>query len=182
MSENVYTYTPPKESKKLKLLTGVFFFAALLLFAFSMSFSLPYEWLVELAAIVLLTGAILLFTRFVFKEYTYKIERTEEGGYDLVVDEITPRTNVTVCRVSLSNIERVELLCEKNADELRRKAKERKRFSYLPDLFVAEGSDCFVFVTECGEPLALRLSADKTLYGILKNAEQGDASEDNSEE
>jgi putative protease len=55
---------------------------------------------------------------------------------------------------------------KENAAELKKAARGRKKFSYCPDLFPT--GECWVFVTECGEELVLKLYADEAMLRMLK--------------
>ena len=118
------------------------------------------------------TLAVLLLTRYIFKSFLIKITSNNNGSFDLTVTECRGkdgRDKVTVCRVALKNVERVVLKTKENEKELRNAQKGRKIFSYCPDL--CPERVCFVFVTECGEPLLLKISPDDTLLTLLESAQ-----------
>ena len=165
-----YSCSPKTKKNNMIAIAGVCFFSAALLYGLICTFDFSFEGVIGIAAVVLFVTSILLLTRYVFKTQVYKVVEREAGSFDLVVDEITGKNKVSVCRVALANIERVEIRDEKNAAELKKAARGRKIFSYCPDLFPV--GECWVFVTECGEELVLKLYADEILFSVLKAAEK----------
>jgi hypothetical protein len=150
------------------------FIAALVLLAFSVIFILPYEGIYQALSTCFFTFSVLIITRYLLKGFVYDVKESSEG-YDLSVTEVRGKSSITVCRVSLSNIEAIETLKINEKEKkrsLRKKAvKEgRKTFSYFPDMLPQ--NECLVFVTECGEPYLLKLAADETLINILVNAQK----------
>ena len=132
---------------------------------------MPFLGVVQFAAALFFTVAVLLLTRYVFKSFLIKVFESGNGRYDLTITECrgkNEKEKITVCRVSLSNIESVVVKTKENAADLKKREKGRKVFSYCPD--ICPEVECFVFVTECGEKLLLKLSPDKTMLEILKNA------------
>ena len=164
-----YKYTPEHKNKTAKSISSILFFTALILLALVACFDLAYEGIMQSVAVLCAVMLILILTRYQFKKFTYKVFQTEKGDYDLTVDEIMGRSCVTVCRVSLSNVEKIMIVKKNNEDRerLRCEARGRKTFSYCPDMLPS--SECCVFVTECGEKLVIKLSPDETLLSILNN-------------
>ena len=165
-----YSYMSSRKNKVATRLSGALFGSAILLLATISVFEVPFLGAFQFACALLFTLAVLVLTRFVFKSFLIKIFEAGEGRYDLTVTECRAKEQITVCRVSLSNIERVVVKTEENSKELRAAQKGRKVYSYCPDL--APDIECFVFVTECGEPLLIKLSPDKTLLDILMNCQK----------
>ena len=169
-----YSYTPQRKKKTINFLMAILFFVAVMLYGFVSTFDLEYEGVMQIISVASFVGAILLLTRFVFKKLKYRVVERDVESYDLVIDEQTGSSCVSVCRIALSNIERVVIHTKENDAELRGMTNGRKIFSYCPDMFPV--GECWVFVTECGEKLLLMLYADDTLFSMLKAAE--DISED----
>ena len=93
-----------------------------------------------------------------------------DGTYDLTVTEWQRKSRMTVCRLSLDGIERVERI--EYADRARRdalkkefRAEGRKTFYYTVNLMPP--SLCYVIATECGEPLAVIIEADERLKELM---------------
>ncbi len=96
-----------------------------------------YKGLVSLAAIILLTLSVMLYTRYIAPVYFYDIMVTEGGEPLFVVRQQTGKRYTTLCRISLYEIVKVE----KETAEQRRGHKtlsEVKKYSYLPTLDPAE--------------------------------------------
>ena len=167
-----YSYSPKAKTNNTRLLMGVLFFTAVILYGIICSVEIKFEGIIGLFAVLCFVGSILLLTRYVYRKQIYRIVERNTDSYDLVIDEITGKNKVSVCRVALANIERVEIRDEKNAAELKKAARGRKKFSYCPDLFPT--GECWVFVTECGEELVLKLYADEILLSMLKAGEKND--------
>ena len=163
-----YSYSPEAKKNNITTLAGVCFFTAALLFGLICTFDFSFEGVIGLFAVLCFVGSILLLTRYVYRKQIYRIVERNADSYDLVIDEITGKNKVSVCRVALANVERVEIRDEKNAAELKKAARGRKIFSYCPDLFPT--GECWVFVTECGEELVLKLYADDTMLEMFKRS------------
>ena len=172
----VYEYSPQKSNKKALGVTIILLSIAIGLFAFTMLFpTLPYRWGLQLIAIVAFVAVVFIISRFIAKTFLYAIVENE-NGLDFTVTEITNagRTRITVCRISLSNIEESHLLdCSnsKNIENLKiiqkqAKSDGRKAFNYCPDINPAEVA--ILLVEECGEKFILKISPDSTLWGYLK--------------
>ncbi len=162
-----YSYLSKSSNNIAQILSGALFFGAAVLLASTAAFELPYEGIFQMLCALLFTLSVLLLTRFVFKSFLLSVFPTD-AGFDFTVTECRAKEKITVCRVSLSNIEKVCVCTEENKKELRAAAKGRKVFSYCPD--IRPEVECFVFVTECGEKLLLKLSPDSTMLEILKSA------------
>ena len=100
------------------------------------------------------------------EEQLYIIGDFNNWGKFNTLNDTSYRVNNGI--VSLSNIERVCVLDEKNKKELREASKGRKVFSYYPQ--ISPEREVFVFVTECGEKLLLKISPDDTMLEILNGA------------
>ena len=162
-----YSYMSKSSNKREKILSGALFFSAVVLLASSAVFELPYEGFFQMLCALLFTFEVFLLTRFVFKSFLLSVFPSD-AGFDFTVTECRAKEKITVCRVSLSNIESVVVKTKENADDLKKREKGRKVFSYCADLRPA--TECYIFVTECGEPLLLKLSPDNTLLSILQTA------------
>ena len=165
-----YSYMSAPSNKLASRLSGALFGSAVLLLATISVFKVPFLGAFQFVCALLFTLAVLVLTRYVFKSFLIKVFEVGEGRYDLTVTECRAKEQITVCRISLSNIERVVVKTKENAKELRRSEKGRRVFSYCPDL--SPELECFVYVTECGEPLLIKLSPDETLLAILMSSQK----------
>ena len=169
---NIYECAPQKNFKKLSGIVMLLICAATVLFLIPSVFSLmPFRWVLQTLGIVCLVAVVYISVRLVGKAFIYAIFENDDGSRDLTVTEVSNggKSRITVCRVSLANIEEVSVLDRRNdTDRMRIKqlTRGRKRFAYHPD-FNPRGA-CYVSVTECGEPLTIKLAEDKRLIEYLK--------------
>ena len=175
---NVYEYSPPKSNKKASGIILILFSLAAGLFLFTLLFpNIPFKWAIQLISIVAFVAVIFIISRYVAKSFVYAITEADDGTLDLTVTEITNagRTQITVCRIALSNIEEVYLLDRSNPEHIEKikslqksaKADGRKSFNYCPDINPTEL--CIILVEECGEKFLIKISPDSTLWKYLKN-------------
>lgn len=171
---NLFEFRPQKNTKKLALTTGLLIIgAAVLMLATMVIENIPYRWAIQLLSLGMLVVGIFITTRYVMKSYIYAIIRNDEGGKDLTVTEVQSRHVITVCRIGLDNIEQVVSVPVGNREadtEVKNKIKseKRKQFNYCADLF-AEKYIC-IFVKECGEAIAIKLTWDEELENVLEGA------------
>lgn len=168
----MYEITPKKSNNKGAYTAAVLLIAAFAAMMFSKIPNLPYRSVMQLAAMVMLAFSILMMTRYTLSAYSYAITPTRGAEeFDFTVTELKRKSHITVCRISLSSIEKVALVKasdKKLSAKLKASAKSRKRFNYCID--VAPSQYIYLFAEECGESIALKLSYDKKLYSILKEA------------
>lgn len=181
----MYEYIPEKNPKKM---TGILILlgaaAALMLLLPSVLESLPYKWSFQLVGVGVIAAMIYIVSVYSARSFVYRIRAREDAsgvvcGYDLTVTEVNQRSAVTVCRIGLENISAVERVSEGRAAARAQKKnavnKGYKRFNYVADL----GSPvrCVIYACECGENVAVRISADEYLYGILTESISGEKRE-----
>ena len=171
----MYEYTPKKENNKAAHLTLLLLIGGFLLLALTSAFpSLPFRWAFQIVGILLIGIGIYLYTRYFTRTFSYAIVVREDGSRDLTVTECQRKSRVTVCRLSLSGIERIEIV--RAADRERAKALKkmllaegRKLFSYTVNL--APASVCYLVATECGQPLVILFEPDAQLLRMLEGNE-----------
>ena len=170
----VYEYIPQKNLKKISGMLTVLISAAVGFFLFPTLFpTLPLRWIFQLSGVVCLVAVIFIASRYIGKSIIYAVIDNGEGGLDLTVTEVTNggRSRITVCRFSIDNIEDAVRtggdgqLKKKLGD--RAKKEHRKTFNYCVEF--NDPNACYIFVTECGELLLIKLSPDATLWGYLTN-------------
>lgn len=172
---NLFEFRPQKNTRKLALTTGLLIVGAAILMITTMLLpELAYRWAIQLLSLGMLAMGIFITTRYVMKSYVYAVIQNDEGGQDLTVTEIQGRHTITVCRVGMSNIGLAVVVPqgdrEAEADvKSRIKADKRKLFNYCADLF-SEKYIC-LFVTECGEAIAIKLSWDESLEKLFDTSE-----------
>ena len=176
---NIYEYEPPRDSKKATGVVVILFSLAAGLFLFTILINIPFSWVLQLIAIISLTAAIFITTRYLTKSFLYSINQTDGGSLDLDVLEITNggKKHITVCRIGLAGIEesfvinktdKASLATEEN---LIKKAKQDrvKIFNYCPDINPVKYS--IIIGEECGEKYLIKLTPDDKLceYLNIKN-------------
>ncbi len=168
----MYEYTPKKENLKAAHLILLMLVGGFLLLGLTAALpALPFRWCFQLVGIGCLAVGIFLYTRYFTKAFTYAVVRREDGSLDLCVTECQRNSRITVCRLSLASIERVEVL--KADDRARAKALKKElraegRKLYFYTVNLAPSSLCYLVATECGQPLAVVLEPDETLLEMLE--------------
>ncbi len=98
-----YTYSPRQKNDKPKQLIIALLFAAA---AFAVLYiALPsYKGVVGLVALVAITAAVFLYTKYISSEYFYDIILGEDGAPLFVVRQKTGKRESTMCRIELSRV------------------------------------------------------------------------------
>ncbi len=167
----MYEYTPKKENNKAAHLVLLFLIGGFLLLALTSALpNLPFRWVFQIVGIVLIGGGIYLYTRYFTRTFTYAIVRREDGSDDLTVTECQRKSRITVCRLSLSGIERIEIVTAAERDRRKALKKElranrRTLFTYTVNLALAKVS--FLSATECGQAVAICFEPDEQLLRML---------------
>ena len=174
---NIYEYAPKKSNKKALGIIIVLLSLAAGLFLFTMIFpDIKFKWIIQLISIFAFVAIIFIISRYMAKTFIYAIFKNDNDTLDFTVTEITNagRTQITVCRIAISNIEESHLLNRSIPEHneklatLQKSAKSdgRKFFNYCPDINPTEV--CVILVEECGEKFLLKLSPNATLWEYLK--------------
>ncbi len=159
----MYHFKSKRTGKCARSVSVALLAASLVLYISQAVLPVPYRPLWQTGAIISLVCAFGLIMRFSFKSFSVDIV-DKEGSLDMTVTEIQGKSRVTVCRIALSGIEKVEILHK--GDKIPRELlRDRKKFSYLPDLFMDE--QCLIWATECGEKLLIILEPDEQLIRII---------------
>lgn len=176
---NLFEFRPEKNVKKLGMITGLLLMGASVLLLVTVIISdVPYRWAIQLLSLGMLTVSIFITSRYIMKSYVYAVIKADDGGNDFTVTEIQGRHVITVCRIGLSSVEQAVVVNQgdKVADtEVKNKIKSEKRksFNYQADL-LGEKYIC-LFVTECGEQMAIKLSWGEELEKIFDTDTEGEA-------
>lgn len=92
-----------------------------------------YKGLVSLTGVVLLSFALMLYSKYIAPSYFYDITFDSEGVPLFVVRQLTGKRYTTLCRIALYEIVKIE----KQSRDQRRKHKtpfDTKKYFYLPTL------------------------------------------------
>lgn len=165
----MYEITAARTNKKAQGLILLFFIGAVALLIVTVPLrGMPFLWIIQLFAILLLVGAVFLVTRYMARSYIYGIDESESGR-DLYVVEVSSggRRRVTVCRVSLSSIGSVSVSDGKDEAWRALRADKRRLFDYRPD--IAPERSILISSDEGGERIGILLGYDEKLEKILDN-------------
>lgn len=164
----MYEFRPQRTNNKAQKLIILLFAGAAVLFLLTVPLDgLPFLWVIQLLALIMLVAAIFLVTRYVTKTYEYAVT-SAEGDADLTVTEISSggKRRITVCRISLSGI--VSVRCVDSSDE-RFRAQRRsggKIYDYRPDL--SPERSVLIEAKEGGEELRILLAYGEDFFDILE--------------
>jgi hypothetical protein len=168
----LYEYAPQKNLRRLSGIVIILVCVALGLFLVTSVFqTLPYRWALQLCGFGCIAAIIYMTVKYISKTVVYAVVKKKDGELDLTVTEVTNggKSRVTVCRISLSNIEEICIFDKGSdtdkikADKLAARAKRegRKVFNYCQNM--TPERVCALLVTECEEPLLIRLESDVAL-------------------
>lgn len=161
----MYEVFPKKSNKNVQtVLIALIAMAAATMLVSCMP-NIPFRSLLQLAGVGFLVAVLAVMGRYIFSTYIYAIVDDGKGGYDLSVTEIKRKSRITVCRISVSGIDRVVRIGRAERASLDADMKGRKRFNYGVDIAPAEL--CCIFAEECGERVAIFLSVDDKLIELL---------------
>ncbi len=163
----MYEIKPQKTNKKAHKIIVVFFaVSAALLVTSAILQNIPYIWSIQLIALVLIMCAILLISRYLSKNYIYRVFENGERTLDLTVSESNGKKggSYTVCRISLNSIIKVELL-DKSKKLGDYKKNGRAIFDYRPDL--SPEKSILILSNEGGNETYICLAFDEELFSLL---------------
>ena len=172
---NLFEFTPKKNTKKLAQITGILFIGAAILMVMTLPFAnMPYRWTIQLLSIGMLVMGIFITSRYIMKSFVYAVVSTDDGN-DLTVTEIQSRHSTTVCRISMSSIERAVVVDTndrptESALKEQIRTQKRKSFNYCADFF----SDKYICIFSCeaGTPIAIKLTWDESLERLFDVKEE----------
>ncbi len=161
-------YIPSQQNHRAKKIATALFAVSLLLFAVSGIRALPYRSVAQLFSFALMTAAIMVCVRYLFRSYAYRIEPCEDG-FEFVVLELSKGGSTTVCRLSTAALLAVEPWTDELAKE-KRAQKGLKIYNYCVDVAPA---DAFLLsfadsTYAPGEmPICLKIQCDDTFKNTL---------------
>lgn len=167
---NLFEFIPTKNNQRLGLVSGLLLIGGSIMLLVTYIFSdITAKWAFQLLAICMFGVSIFLVSRYVMKNYIYAIISTE-GGNDFTVTELQSKKKTTVCRISVSNIEKafvIEQGDKANEDAVKALIKDGKykKYNYCADLF--DEKSIYILADECGERVAIKLSWGEELEAYL---------------
>ena len=165
----MYSFSPRRSNKIALLLTTIFLITGVVFLGTPAVFEgMAFAAISQMIGVIFFSLALCLITRFFTKSFVYSIREGDDGSLDLLVTEYQGKRGITVCRISLSGIEKAVRCTDKaTKKEVDREGRARKIYSYLADISPTEY--IAIFATECGEPLFIKLAYDERLFEILSS-------------
>lgn len=132
----MYKKTLKNANRNAKLIMWLLFAGGVFLFLFAGREGFPYPAFAQTVSIVMLGLAIYIASSYVLKEYTVEVFFPTGEGADLskspdfAIYEQRGKRRITVCLISLSEVEYIEILTDENKKEIKEKVKSMKRYRY----------------------------------------------------
>ena len=162
-------YIPTPQTGRAKKIATTLFAISMFLFAVSGIRALPYRSVLQLFSFALITAAIMVCVRYLFRSYCYRIEACEDG-YEFVILELSKRGTTTVCRLSMAAL----LAVERWTDELSKQKRAQKNiriYNYCVDVSPSEAlllSFADSTYSPSGTPICLKIQTDSTFQSALE--------------
>ncbi len=155
MSQNEYSYSPPRGDKVSTVITYALVGAAALLIVFGEIFT-DIKPIFQASGFGALLLSVMFFSKYLLSGYTYTVTVSEDGeSADLVVVENSGKRNRTVCRV-----------CATDSRIFKAKKPGGRVWDYRPSPFV---TDHWVFtVSERDGGGFIRFCPDRRMLDILR--------------
>ncbi len=164
----MYEYVPNPSRLREKITVSIAGILAAVLYVVSTLPKTVFAWAFQLGAILCLTLAILITTRYLLRNFAYRVEPAEYGdGMDFVILETYGKRITTVCRISLDDIRKAEPWNEKTKSAWKNEMKGKRVYRYAPELFARNAT--VVCIEESDATSFLLISADPQLLRILSS-------------
>lgn len=119
----------------------------------------------EIIGLFMVAFAILIASRYLLKDYVYRLEMTEEGRVDLTVTELQGRRRITVCRIGLDEIGEILVEAPETRKEVRARLKEMKRYDYCVDL--SPTRSLYLIFSDGDRTVSVRIVPDERMEKLL---------------
>lgn len=162
----MYTYSPIPEKKKEKILLVTLLVSAGALYAVSQLPVLPFApAYLQVAAIFLLVGVVMVLSRSLLVQHTFAIvDREEELPPDFVITETNGRKTETVCRIGVDKISEIRQIGTKTPKKAKNPPKGCRFYRYTGQIF---SENAYLVRVEDDEPFYLLILADETLIQLF---------------
>ncbi len=161
-------YIPAAKNNRAKKTATAIFAASVVLFALSGWKGLPYRFTVQLVSFALMTAAIMVCVRYLFRSYCYRVEACDDG-YEFVVLELSKSGAQTVCRLSMAALLSVERLTKELAAE-KKAQRGLKIYNYCVDIAPADPL-LLTFAdstySPSDTPICLKIQSDADFESVL---------------
>ncbi len=130
-----FTYRPITEKKRaFPCLFALLAIAAALVILSAIL--LRYRGIVSLFAVIFLTAALYVFTRYILAEYTYSVVTDSEGISYFAVTRITGKRVSTLCSFRMSEITSIDKIEEGKTRHA--PASKAQKYNFIPDFSIKE--------------------------------------------
>ena len=133
-----YEYAPKTNKKKEKLWVLSLVAVAACLFTVSCIPGVLFPALLQLAAVICLCATVLLSCRYLLRSFVYRIEETQNPLVDTPLDflilEYHGKRVQTLCRISLTEIKKVEAITKENQKQIADSLKGKNVYDYTVQL------------------------------------------------
>ena len=97
-----YSYMPQRNAKKASFIVTVCFLLGFGLMYFANFVS--YRYILQILGIAAFAIGIFMTTRYIIRRYAYSIQKSGDGDYDFVVNQVQGKRSTVVCRVNMDEI------------------------------------------------------------------------------
>ena len=172
----MFQYIPSRQTNRAKRTATILFVVSLVIFALSAYKGLPYRFAVQGASFAVMTAAIMICVRYLFRCYCYRIEKDDEG-WDFNVYELSRSGSLLVCRLSTASLVSVTPWDTYKKMPKSQNTRQPKIYNYCVDiapkdsyLLEFDGRDC----PDSKTPVRIRIQADDEFLNAIRNAPKGD--------
>ena len=164
----MYEYFPKEPKKKEQMLLFGFLIGGSFLYGISQIPNLPFPAILQVVSFFLFTGAVIVLSRYLLRNYAYRIEPRE--GFDvcdLTVTEYCGKRISVVCRISLSDVIAVRHVTVQEARSIARLQKGKTVYDYTCRI---SPENLYLLTVRNGEETYdLRIVADDGLVAFLQH-------------
>ena len=161
----LWSETPKHQNNLLRNLSAAFFGGGAICYLCALF--TPFPALAQTVAIALFCAAIFLVARHQ-EQYTYRLEPDAWGGEgsDIVVTQKKNRQHITVCRLGVSDVRRIDVQTADNAAALKQAYANVRVHSYCID--VRPASSVYLTFDDGGNEVVIRLQCSNELIEIFR--------------
>ena len=162
----MYEYAPNPSRLREKIIVAIAGILAAVLYVVSTLPKTAFAWTYQLGAVLCLTLAVLITTRFLLRYFVYRIEPSDGGnGTDFVILEGYGKKITTVCRISQEDIRKIEPWTKETKAAWKAEMKGKRVYRYTAELSPRDA--VAIRTEEAGETCFLIISADLRLSELL---------------
>ena len=162
----MYEYFPKSPKKQEKLVLIGLMIGGFCLYGISQIPDFPFPVIPQLLMVLLLSGVVIVLSRYLVRDFCYRIELCDAGGTpDFTVTEYFGKRISVVCRISLDDVVELRPITAKEARTQARAQKERRVYDYTCRINPA---NLYLLTARDGSELYdVRIVADEELVKYL---------------